>query len=89
MPTFDIIAYHFIESSIYRLFYSTGVEVLLEWLSMFSEELGIPKTLGEIGVQDMARLDEVILITYMIYSVRIYEQLRMSTKKSKIHNTHF
>ena len=45
-----------------QLFYSTGVEVLMEWLAMFSEELGIPKTLREIGVEDTDRLDEVILI---------------------------
>ena len=34
----------------------------MEWLAMFSEELGIPKTLREIGVEDTARLDEVRLI---------------------------
>ena len=47
------------------LFYAAGVEELLEWLTKFSEELGIPKTLGEIGVDgNTARLDEVTKIDH-------------------------
>ena len=37
----------------------SGVDVVLEWLAMFSEDLEIPKTLKEIGVEDISRMHEV------------------------------
>ena len=33
--------------------------MVLEWLAMLSEDLGIPKTLKEIGVEDISRMHEV------------------------------
>ena len=33
--------------------------MLLEWLATLSEDLGIPKTLKEIGVEDISRMHEV------------------------------
>ena len=54
--------------------------MVLEWLAMFSEDLEIPKTLREIGVEDISRMHEVTTSLLQVLLLRkMGEQLLSST----------
>ena len=58
----------------------SGVDVVLEWLAMFSEDLEIPKTLREIGVEDISRMHEVTTSLLQVLLLRkMGDQLLSST----------